>query len=388
MTDKFIEKARLVHGDKYDYSKVEYINNSTKINIICKIHDVFEQTPAQHLSGCGCQMCGKISNHLTQTSNIEEFIEKAKEIHGDKYDYSKVEYKNCKTKVLIICKIHGEFKQIPISHTSNGSGCLKCGILKTSTSKTKTTNDFIKKAEEIHGDKYDYSKVDYIKRFNKVIIICKIHGEFKQNASEHLSGCGCKKCGKVYSPTTNEFIEKAKEIHGDKYDYSKVEYIKAIIKVIIICKKHGIFEQTPNSHLCGSGCIKCNLCGYSKSQISWLNFMSKYYNITIQHAENDCEFVIPTTKFKADGYCQETNTVYEFHGDFWHGNSKVFETQNYNKITSCTYGELYKKTLEREQYIKELGYNLVVMWEYDWNKINKSIKTLQKKYRLCSSKIF
>ena len=379
-TKEFIEKSMIIHGDKYDYSNVEYIDNSTNIIIICFIHGMFEQKPAEHLSGCGCQICGKISKHLNQTSNITEFIENARKIHSDKYDYSKVEYINCKTKVVIICKEHGEFEQIPSLHLS-GCGCKKCGIIKRALSKTLTTTDFIEKAITLHGDKYDYSAVNYIKRFDKVNIICKIHGVFEQNASEHLSGCGCKKCGKVYSPTTNEFIENAINIHGDKYDYSKVIYNKAIIKVIIVCKTHGEFEQTPNGHLNGNGCKKCSMCGYSKSSIKYLNFMEKIYNIQIQHAENVGEHIIKTTNYRADGFCKETNTIYEFHGDYWHGNPYIFCGNQINNTTKCTFGELYKKTIEREQLIRDLGYNLVVIWEYDWNKLNKSIRTLQQKFK-------
>lgn len=379
-TKEFIEKSMTIHGDKYEYSNVEYFDNSTKINIICKIHGIFEQKPAEHLSGSGCQMCGIINNHVMQTSNVKEFIKNAIQTHGDKYDYSKVLYTNCKTKVVIICKEHCEFEQVPSSHLS-GAGCPKCATTKCALDKTLTTNDFIEKATTIHGDKYNYSKVDYIKRFEKVIIICKIHGEFEQNASEHLSGCGCKKCGKVYSPTTNEFIENAINIHGNKYDYSKVEYLKAIEKVIIVCKTHGEFEQTPNNHLNGAGCSKCAFNNYSKSSITYLNFMEKMYNIQILHAKNGGEYIIQNTKYNADGYCKETNTIYEYHGDFWHGNPKKYNSIDINKKNNKTFGELYQNTLKREQQIKDFGYNLVVMWEYDWNKINKSIRILQRKFK-------
>jgi len=136
---------------------------------------------------------------MTKTLTTQEFIEKAKEIHGDKYDYSKVDYINTKTKVIIICKIHGEFIQKPNNHISNKYGCSKCG-----RTKLLTKEEFIEKAKEVHGDKYDYSKVDYINTKTKVIIICKIHGEFKQIPHSHLINHGCSKCvnkteGKVYN---------------------------------------------------------------------------------------------------------------------------------------------------------------------------------------------
>jgi len=129
------------------------------------------------------------------------------------------------------------------------------------------------------------------------------------------------------------------------------------------------------------GCPKCSKKGYSKPQILWLDFLSKLYNINIQHACNDGEYVITTTKYKADGYCKENNTIYEFHGDYWHGNPKVFNEDGINEITKLTYKELYDKTLIRDNKIKELGYNLVTIWENDWKKINNSIKILQQKFK-------
>ena len=111
-----------------------------------------------------------------------------------------------------------------------------------------------------------------------------------------------------------------------------------------------------------------------------MNFISKLYKINIRHAENEGEFKILTTRFKADGYCEETNTIYEFHGTIYHGDPRLCNSTDFNYLGK-NYGELYKNTLEREQQIKDLGYNLVVMWEHDWNKINKSIRVLQRKFK-------
>jgi len=379
-TEEFIVKATRIHGDTYDYSKVEYINTNTKVIIICKKHGEFQQTPNNHLTGFGCKKCSieYVSNLKKYTLN--DFIINAKQIHGEKYDYSMVDYINNKTKITIICKEHGEFLQVPTNHIS-GAGCNKCnGGVK------HDLIDFIEKAKQIHGDKYDYSKVNYINCKTKITIICKEHGEFEQEPGSHISGSGCNFCGiesrkQMRTKTTQQFINEAKEIHGDKYDYSKVNYETAKEHIIIICKEHGEFEQTPDSHIGGTSCPRCAKQCFSKSQILWLDFISNHYNIQIQHAENEKEYQIPSTRYKADGYCQETNTVYEFHGDYWHGNPKLFKEDSINKTTNKSFGELYQNTLQREQLIKDLGYNLVVMWEYDWNKINNSIKTLQQKFR-------
>ena len=287
-TKEFIEKSIIIHDDKYDYSKVEYIDNSTKIIIICKEHREFLQRPNNHLNGQGCINCGIENTKLKLCGNTEEFIQTAKEIHGDKYDYSKVIYKNSKLKIILICKEHEEFEQTPSQHLS-GQGCKKCGIENVTINQTSNTHEFIEKARKIHGDKYDYSKVEYISAIDKVIIICKTHGEFLQQSSNHLSNkAGCNNCAienraENHKSNNDEFIEKARKIHGDKYDYSKVEYISAIDKVIIICKTHGEFLQQPSSHLSNRGCKKCYHTGYSKIAIQYLDFISKYNNIQIQH---------------------------------------------------------------------------------------------------------
>jgi len=244
-TKEFIEKAKLIHGDKYDYSKVEYTNAHTKISIICPIHGEFNQTPTNHLSGYKCFKCSG------QGKTTESFIEEIKKIHGDRYDYSKVEYKDWKTRITIICPIHGEFEQRASDHLS-GSGCPRCGGTLQSN-----TEEFIEKAKLIHGDKYDYSKVEYKRNIIKVCIVCPIHGEFGQRPDKHLVGCGCPQCAGNIQLTTEEFIEKAKLIHGDKYDYSKVEYINGKTKVCIICPEHGEFKQLPTSHLRGTNCHSC-----------------------------------------------------------------------------------------------------------------------------------
>ena len=259
-TEEFIKRAKEIHRDKYDYSKVNYVNNSTKVCVICKEHGEFWQMPNKHLIGRGCPKCGG-----TKKLTKEEFIKRAIEIHGNKYDYSKVEYKNIDEKVCIICPDHGEFFQTPSKHL-NGRGCQKCG-----GSVKLSTEEFIKRAKEVHGNNYDYSKVEYVNNNTKVCIICPDHGEFWQIPINHLQGKGCRICGNLYKNMTNkkttaEFIEEARKIHGDKYDYSKVEYVNCETKVCIICPKHGEFWQTPYKHTK----VKhgCPFCSSSKMEIS------------------------------------------------------------------------------------------------------------------------
>ena len=250
--EEFIEDAKKIHSDKYDYSLTDYKNSYTDVIIICPIHSEFPQSPNSHLSGRGCPYC-----YGTYKKTTEEFIEDAKKIHGDKYDYSLVDYKGNKINVVIICPIHSEFPQKPTSHLK-GSGCSRCSSIERVIKKTRTTEKFIKEAKKIHGDRYNYSLVNYKKNKIEVIIICKEHGEFPQTPMDHLRNVNCPNCSKCKKLTKEEFVEKANIVHNNKYDYSLVDY-KGSEKIInIICKEHGPFEQSPYSHLKGHRCKRCN----------------------------------------------------------------------------------------------------------------------------------
>lgn len=256
-TNEFIEMAKKVHGDKYDYFKTEYTNSKTKVCIICPIHGEFYQLPYKHLSGQKCSKCSKKYNYTT-----EEWVETAKTLHyRDNFDYSKVNYVNNHTKVCIICPIHGDFHIRP-NDFLNGQGCKQCGIERDSKRKLSNTQEFIEKAIKKYGNKYDYKKVNYINSVRKVCITCSEHGDFYISPNSFLNGCGCRQCGlqsrisKRKLPL-NDFLIKANAIHKNKYDYSKVQYINTDTKVTIICPKHGEFSQTPHAHLNGQGCPKC-----------------------------------------------------------------------------------------------------------------------------------
>lgn len=187
-TEEFIKKSQNVHGKKYDYSLVKYINNHTKVQIICPTHGLFEQLPNDHTSKkCGCYRC---SGHGTST---EEFISKCVKIHGNKYDYSKTKFRGVDKKITIICKKHGDFLQSAYGH-SVGNGCKKCRSELLSQKQKLTIKEFIDKANKIHNYKFDYSKTNYTIGKNKLYITCPKHGEFYQQAQAHLQGKGCPTC--------------------------------------------------------------------------------------------------------------------------------------------------------------------------------------------------
>jgi len=256
--EQFIKESIEKHGDTYIYDKVIYVSTHSKVIIVCKKHGDFLQNPSDHLTGRGCPECGKIKAHDTQRFTKEIFIERANEKHNNKYTYEKVNYIDSQTKVSITCKIHGDFDQVPNSHLQ-GYGCNLCAIIKNTDKQRLTQDQVVERAIKVHGDLYDYSKVVYVKNTEPVIIICKKHGEFLQKPNHHVSSkAGCKNCT-MHILTKDEFLEKIKNIHGDKYTYEDSIIKSHRDEIIINCKKHGKFNQTMGNHLEGKGCISCGV---------------------------------------------------------------------------------------------------------------------------------
>jgi len=242
-----------------------------------------------------------------QTFTTDEFIQKSKMIHGDKYDYSQSVYVNKRSKIKIICPIHGLFEQTAYCHYYFKQGCPNC-----KKNKQLTTDEFIQKSKMIHGDKYDYSLVEYINAHTKVKILCYKHGMFEMRPSDHYKS-GCSLCNLGYIKNNNisvlDFIEKSKFVHGDKYDYSKTKYVNSRSKVDIICKKHGIFNQKAESHIRGRGCPKC-IQSHGEQQIEiYLN--NNNYIFKHQKKFKDC---IYKNYLFFDFYLPEYNCCIEYDG--------------------------------------------------------------------------
>jgi len=265
----------------------------------------------------------------------EVFIKRAKEIHGDKYDYSKVEYNGNHEKVCIICPIHGEFWKTPAAHINQKQGCKFCN------GKQLTKETFIEKARKVHGNKYDYSKVDYVNNHTKVCIICPIHGEFWQEPSKHLLGQNCPKCVNEYSPTTKEWIEKAKKVHGDKYDYSKSVYVNTVTKVCVICPKHGEFWIFPNNHLKGNGCPNCRK---SKLENIFAYYLLKK-NITFTFNKK-FEWLRNKNPMSLDFYLPDYNIGIECQGE-----QHLVEGRNFTNVLQLD-NDLLKNKLCKENGVK------------------------------------
>jgi hypothetical protein len=292
--EEFIQKANVIHNNKYHYS----FNELGKLQIVCKIHGAFKQRKDYHLKGGGCKKCACILNAKNKIKIAKESLSiVGNKLHNNKYDYSKSIYINNKTKIIISCPIHGHFEQTPLRHLILKQGCPQCGIHKMKCSKTKNNEEFICLAKMIHSNKYDYSKVSYKKNNIKVIIICSIHGEFLQNPEHHLKGSNCPRCARKSS---------------------------------------------------------------SKLEDEWISL----FNINNEYRQYKIN--IDDKKYKVDGYDPITNTVYEFYGDYWHGNPKKYHHDDINAIAHKTYGELHSQTIEKELHLKSHGYKLITIWESDF----------------------
>lgn len=281
----------------------------------------------------------------------EQFIEDARKVHGNKYNYDKVKYENNKTKVIITCPEHGDFLQTPNKHLL-GRGCPKCGRIKTINSIKYTFESFVIKANTIHNNKYDYSKVNYVNGRTKVEIICPIHGSFWQIPNGHLQNKGCPLCAREQNAnkcrkTLNTFIEQSNQIHNNYYDYSKAIYINDGTKLEIICPKHGSFWQTPNKHLQGAGCPQCKL----KSQSRIYQYLIKIFPNLNWEWEASPNWLTPQ---KFDIYNKLYNIAIEYNGK-----------QHYVPIDhfggKIEFEETVKRDLLKQQKCKENNCHLYII---------------------------
>ena len=374
----FLEKAIGVHGHKYNYSETVYAGTDKKVIINCLDHGKFHMFPLRHLKGSGCPSCSRQQRIKEEKPKsvcmikTTKFVEKAKLIHDSKYTYDNTRYISSNLKVQITCPEHGEFSQTPRHHLGR-KGCRKCYGVTVATRQTLSNEKCIEKFISVHGDRYDYSQTHYVRSDQPVKIICREHGEFMQLYSVHYSGGNCPQCARInsgkkrsetISMSHEDFIKACMAKHGNTFDYSKTAYSRGSEKITIICHKHGEFIQRASSHLYeGRGCASC--IKYSsapeKEWLSYLGIEEKYHQ----------KWVLGSRFRLCDAYVPETNTIYEFNGDYWHGNPIIFDPDSYNNKTKCTFGQLYQKTLTKEDEYRSAGYNVVSIWENEW-KILKS----------------
>lgn len=326
-----------------------YTNNHTKVPIICPEHGVFWQRPYSHLNGIGCPICGNISKGTSQKDTLDNFVIKAKQVHGNTYDYTETVYENASTSVNIICSKHGSFYQTPARHLS-GRGCPKCGLERNK--QPRITNDvFLSRAIIVHGDKYQYPE-PYNGMLGKLKIICPDHGEFYQGAGSHLHGRGCPLCAKTKQGpekhTFETFLKRAREVHGNVYQYDSESFKTMLDPMEIVCSKHGIFYQLPRDHINrqGHGCPRC--CHQiSKGEIEiydWL--ISEGFNVQKQFKHS------VLGKESIDVYLPDFKVGIEYNGLYVHSTKYSSDARN--------------RHLDKLNLCNTLGIRLLQLWDEEW----------------------
>jgi hypothetical protein len=339
--DDIITYGNEIYNNKYSYKLVGDVKTKKeKFPIICPEHGIFYKTYDTHINRKqGCPECIGRKRYTNS-----EFIDKIKKLpHVSEYSFEKTVYKNTNTKIKIICHHkdengieHGEFEISP-SHLLNGQGCPKCRYIKSSSSKRRTLQEVISCAREVHKDRYDYSLITEYKNDRiKYPIICPEHGIFEQTMNNHIKGkqgcpkCGIIKCANARKDTYDDFIRKAKLIHGDKFIYDDKNYVNSNTKIGITCKKHGIFYMEPSNHLIGQGCPKCAF-AHSKGEDEIYNYITTLIgkdkviqrDRTILNGE-EIDIFIPSLSF-----------AIEYNGLYWHSEISKNDKYHLNKTIKC-----------------------------------------------------
>ena len=267
--EKFNSLAKVfhvVHGTRYDYSKLVYSGVKEPIIVICDIHGEFITSTDRHSRGSGCPKCAGVGR-----SNTSEFVTKAIKVHSNKYIYSKVEYTNNTTVVIITCPIHGDFKQSPAHHL-RGYGCSKC-----SGKFVTNTKEFIELGMLLFKGKHTYEKSIFTKSLEPIVVTCKVHGDFITIPNTYQTAkYGCSSCAGSPKVTTETVIPRFIAVHGTKFNYSGVEYVNMHTNIVITCNTcRSCFNQTPRNHLNGDGCSRCNpKGGFDKTKPGLLYYLS------------------------------------------------------------------------------------------------------------------
>lgn len=304
-----------------------------------------------------------------QRKSWNEYLMEFSKIHG-KYEYRKPTVSNFSTlKIDIKCPKHGWFKQLLQSHR-RGSLCPMCSNENRTYRKRQSINVLMDRFKKTHGDKYEYD-MSYSGRIktDKIRICCDKHGWFEQTPGDHVNGAGCPGCksktlSDLYTKSFEEFVQDARNVHGEIYEYHSECYINRLTKTTITCPKHGDFEKTPSDHIHSKiGCPVCSAKSFTSNlEIEWLDSLGLPNDN--QHRQAWIQTV--NGKKKVDGFCEQTNTVYLFHGDYWHGNPRVYKASEKNPNVGKTFKNLFEATKRYEEDIIRSGYNLVVMWESDY----------------------
>lgn len=358
--ETFLERAKQKFNNRFVYDMSNYVNISSTIIISCPVHGSVHIVAHRHLTiSKGCPLCS--SSKSKPMLSLDEFISRSKEHFGDMFEYNSSVYNGSDQPIIVRCRKHGDIQIRKAGlHSTGKVGCRKCVSEK---GLEKKHLQFVNTASSVHEGRYDYSKTVFENAKKKVIITCPTHGDFLQTPQQHLSLNGCPKCaGRM---TQAEFIERANTVHDGVYAYSKTEYHNVNKHITITCKEHGDYVIIAALHLSGSGCPNCIRARSSKKEKEWIASLGSEILVEHRLTLTDGTIVFP------DGFDPVSNTIYEFHGDYWHGNPVVYDQDKVSQKHQMTFGELYQRTLDRTQKLRDHGYTVVEMWEHDWDKMTQ-----------------
>lgn len=365
--EDFVAAATQKHAGVYDYSCTEYKNSSTPVTIVCRKHGAFTQVPSAHLNGQGCPQCGIERRTEAARSTTDEFVARARAVHGDVYEYTKSVYTGTDVKLTITCRVHGDFEQVSHSHLS-GRGCPQCRSSKIAATKraqqlgaaeeshyhnmsTKLTlSDFLARAAAKHGDRYTYDTATFKDSTTKMNVVCRTHGVFSVAPAHHMQGRGCPQCrgSNISAAKSNGlewFLSECRKTHGDKYDYSAIsDYTAADRPYTIVCRKHGAFEQNGWAHKSGQGCPACGTeraaaaCRYTKEEY-----------VAAAVAKHGDKYTYPGDFNSAKG---KIEVVCPTHGAFWQEATSHLQGRG---CPSCAKATLSSVEWDIIEYIKSFG---------------------------------
>lgn len=352
----FINEAKLIYGNQYDFSQVSYVNTSTKVVIICSKHGEFLKTPYHFIKRKqGCRDCKGYTDW-----NWSLFVNKATHFHKGHYKYPNQTFTKIKDKYKIICPVHGEFYQSGTAHLKGG--CNKCGYDFKNAKQRDSKEEFILKSIGKHGEKYNYSKVDYFNSQSKVIIICPDHGEFEIKANNHSSqGQGCPTCSRLEAQKNIrlgwiEVKERLETQWGNSLEYDAKSYVAYTEKMRVKCVIHGWFEKAPHTLDYGSGCKECGYAsGAEKNFIPFSETIKEFKKIHGNKYEYD--------KNTYEGASGGITILCKKHGEFHQG---VQSHKNGAQCPRCIHelnGERAK--LSKEEFIKRANFEHGQIYNYD-----------------------
>lgn len=350
-TQEFIDAASRVHGGIYTYNRSEYTSMREKVVITCPEHGDFLQPPYQHLQGQGCRKCrDKMTGERSRLTQAA-FLEKCVEVHGDRYDLSRICYTRTNDKIEVICREHGAFFPVAGNFIYRASNCPRCKYEQHGLNSRLGSDVYMARFKALHGDRYEYLDIYYEGSQAFIRAKCPDHGVFTIRVQDHLRGFGCAKCSRVYD--TPSFVEKAVETHGHKYDYSKSIYIDAHTPLTIVCPEHGDFSQRPSDHAStGQGCPRCGGTGPSTGQVEINEFLSQFVETEMEHSIG---------KKRVDILIPSLSIGIEYHGLIWH--STRFHADPLN---------LHHK----HQLAARAGIRLVHIFQDEWEQRSHAVKNL------------